>query len=54
MKIDASLMFDPLRNGEMAAELEELGFDGVYSFEGQHDAFMSLVFYVLFLFPRWR
>jgi probable F420-dependent oxidoreductase len=42
MKIDASLMFDPLRNGEMAAELEELGFDGVYSFEGQHDAFMSL------------
>ena len=42
MKIDASLMFDPLRNGVMAAELEELGFDGVYSFEGQHDAFMSL------------
>lgn len=42
MKIDASLMFDPLRNGEMAAELEELGFDGVYSFEGKHDAFMSL------------
>lgn len=42
MKIDASLMFDPVRNGAMAAELEELGFDGVYSFEGQHDAFMSL------------
>jgi probable F420-dependent oxidoreductase len=42
MKIDASLMFDPVRNGVMAAELEELGFDGVYSFEGQHDAFMSL------------
>lgn len=42
MKIDASLMFDPLRNGVMAAELEQLGLDGVYSFEGQHDAFMSL------------
>ena len=25
MKIDASLMFDPLRNGVMAAELGELG-----------------------------
>lgn len=42
MKVDASLMFDPVRNGAMAAELEELGFDGVYSFEGQHDAFLSL------------
>ncbi len=42
MKIDASLMFDPVRNGAMAAELEALGFDGVYSFEGQSDAFMSL------------
>jgi probable F420-dependent oxidoreductase len=42
MKIDASLMYDPLRNGVMAAELETLGFDGVYSFEGKHDAFMSL------------
>jgi probable F420-dependent oxidoreductase len=42
MKIDASLMFDPVRNGAMAGELEKLGFDGVYSFEGQHDAFMSL------------
>jgi hypothetical protein len=37
MKGDASLMFDPLRNGAMAGELETLGFDGVYSFEGQHD-----------------
>ena len=42
MKIDASLMYDPLRNGAMAAELESLGFDGVYSFEGKHDPFMSL------------
>ncbi len=42
LKIDASLMFDPLRNGTMAAELEALGFDGVYSFEGRHDPFMSL------------
>lgn len=42
MKVDASLMFDPLRNGAMAGELETLGFDGVYSFEGQHDPFLSL------------
>jgi probable F420-dependent oxidoreductase len=42
MKVDASLMYDPLRNGAMAAELETVGFDGVYSFEGKHDAFMSL------------
>jgi len=42
MKIDASLLFDPLRNGAMAAELETMGFDGVYSFEGPHDAFLSL------------
>lgn len=42
MKIDASLMFDPLRNGAMAKELEQLGFDGAYSFEGQHDPFTSL------------
>jgi probable F420-dependent oxidoreductase len=42
MKIDASLMFDPLRNGAMATELEQLDFDGAYSFEGQHDPFTSL------------
>ncbi len=42
MKIDASLMADPIGNGELAAELEAMGFDGVYSFEGPHDAFMSL------------
>lgn len=42
MKIDGSLMFDPQRNGAMAAELERLGFDGAYTFEGPHDAFMAL------------
>ena len=42
MKVDASLMFDPQRNGAIAAELEQLGFDGAYTFEGPHDAFMAL------------
>jgi probable F420-dependent oxidoreductase len=42
MKVDASLMFDPQRNGVIAAELEQLGFDGAYTFEGPHDAFMAL------------
>jgi len=41
MKIDAALMFDPLKVGEMAAELEKLGFDGAYTFEGKSDPFIS-------------
>lgn len=42
LKIDSSLMFDPAKVGTMAAELEEVGFDGAYTFEGQHDPFISL------------
>ena len=42
MKIDTSLMFDPVTVGQMAAELEAAGFDGAYSFEGQSDPFITL------------
>ncbi|MDX1736504.1 MAG: TIGR03617 family F420-dependent LLM class oxidoreductase [Halioglobus sp.] len=42
MKIDSSLMFDPVRVGAMATELEEAGFDGAYTFEGQSDPFISV------------
>ena len=42
LKIDSSLMFDPARVGEMAAQLENAGFDGAYTFEGQHDPFISV------------
>lgn len=42
MKIDTSLMFDPVKIGQMAAQLEQAGFDGAYSFEGQNDPFISL------------
>jgi probable F420-dependent oxidoreductase len=42
MKIDGSLMFDPVQVGGMAAQLEEAGFDGAYTFEGQSDPFITL------------
>ena len=42
MKIDTSLMFDPVKVSEMAGELEEAGFDGAYSFEGQSDPFITI------------
>lgn len=42
MKIDSSLMFDPVRVGAMAAQLEEAGFDGAYTFEGKSDPFISV------------
>lgn len=42
MKIDTSLMFDPMRVSELAPDLERIGFDGAYTFEGQHDPFLSL------------
>lgn len=42
MKIDSSLMFDPVKVGEMAAKLENEGFDGAYTFEGQSDPFISV------------
>ncbi|MCL4104535.1 UNVERIFIED_CONTAM: hypothetical protein GTU68_047497 [Idotea baltica] len=42
MKIDGSLMFDPITVGPMATELEGAGFDGAYTFEGQSDPFISI------------
>ena len=42
MKIDTSLMFDPVKVGHMAEQLEQAGFDGAYCFEGQNDPFISL------------
>ena len=42
MKIDSSLMFEPAKVGAMAAQLEEAGFDGAYTFEGQSDPFISV------------
>ena len=42
MKIDSSLMFEPAKVGPMAAELEEAGYDGAYTFEGQSDPFISV------------
>ncbi len=42
MKIDGSLMFDPVVVGEMAGQLEEAGFDGAYTLEGQGDPFIAL------------
>jgi probable F420-dependent oxidoreductase len=42
MKIDTALMFDPASVGDMAAELEGVGFDGAYTLEGRHDPFIGL------------
>ena len=42
MKIDSSLMFEPARVGAMATMLEDAGFDGAYTFEGQSDPFTSV------------
>lgn len=42
MKIDSSLMFEPVKVGAMAAQLEEAGYDGAYTFEGQSDPFISV------------
>ena len=42
MKIDSSLMFEPAKVGPMAAQLEESGYDGAYTFEGQSDPFISV------------
>ncbi len=42
LKIDSSLMFDPVKIGKMVATLEDAGFDGAYTFEGQNDPFISL------------
>ena len=41
MKIDSSLMFDPVRVGAMASQLEEAGFDGDM-IEAQAFAFLAV------------
>tara|TARA_B110000444_G_scaffold225615_1_gene229578 strand:- start:43 stop:1059 length:1017 start_codon:yes stop_codon:yes gene_type:complete len=44
MKIDASLMVsNPLEAALRAKELEVMGYDGCYTFEGQHDPFFPLL-----------
>ncbi len=42
MKIDSSLMFEPSKVRVMAPQLEEAGFDGAYTFEGQSDPFIAV------------
>lgn len=43
MKIDASLITrDHLDAGKLAADFENQGYDGVYTFEGPHDPFLPL------------
>ncbi len=42
LKIDSSLMFDLVKVAGMAGQLEDAGFDGAYTFEGQNDPFISL------------
>lgn len=42
MKIDGSLMFETITVGPMAAQLEQAGFDGAYTFEGVSDPFISV------------
>jgi len=44
MKVDGSLLVDdPADAGPAAKRLEEAGYDGAFSFEGQHDPFLPLV-----------
>lgn len=43
MKIDTTMVLDnPADAGELARRLEVIGYDGIYSFEGQHDPFLPL------------
>ena len=42
MKIDTALLFDAAKVATMAPTLEQAGFDGAYTFEGQSDPFISL------------
>jgi len=42
MKIDSSLMFEPVKVKTMAPQIEAAGFDGAYTFEGQSDPFISI------------
>ena len=42
MKIDSSLMIEPAKVGPVAAQLEQAGYDGAYTFEGQCDPFIAV------------
>jgi probable F420-dependent oxidoreductase len=43
MKIDTTMVLDnPAEAAILAQQLESIGYDGVYSFEGQHDPFLPL------------
>ena len=42
MKLDATIACDPATGAELAAALEEAGYDGVWTAETQHDAFLPL------------
>jgi probable F420-dependent oxidoreductase len=42
MKLDAMLGLEPGRAGTLAAELERLGYDGLWTAETQHDPFLPL------------
>jgi probable F420-dependent oxidoreductase len=43
MKIDTTLIGDLAHAGTSAADLEAMGYDGAYTFEGPHDPFFPLV-----------
>jgi probable F420-dependent oxidoreductase len=42
MKLDATIACDPATGAELAAGLERAGYDGVWTAETQHDAFLPL------------
>ncbi|HQQ73521.1 MAG TPA: TIGR03617 family F420-dependent LLM class oxidoreductase [Pseudomonadales bacterium] len=43
MKIDTTMVLDnPAAAAALAQQLEAVGYDGIYSFEGQHDPFLPL------------
>jgi probable F420-dependent oxidoreductase len=42
MKLDATIACDPATGAELAAALEAAGYDGVWTAETQHDAFLPL------------
>ena len=42
MKLDATIAAEPVEGARLAAELEAAGYDGVWTAETQHDAFLPL------------
>ena len=44
IKIDCSMITrDPAEASKASKELEDLGYDGAYTFEGPHEPFLSLI-----------